>query len=429
MSSISINKMEEEVSTECPNCLKTIPVHKGYITWCECGYNLHTAKEEEPKRKSRMVRLYDHLGERSGEFIFQQMMNTTNFTQRKSIVNMIALMIATIVHTISVASFVFGVYLLFFQHNHFILLFFGLVLLGIAWFTRPRVGKLEKNERIIPKDEMPATYAVLDDLADAMGIKKIDGIIINEDYNAAITKIGWRRRTIVFIGVPLFSALTPDEQCSVFAHELGHYQNKDLTYGFYVGTAINTLYDWYTLLDPVQSEQTFEYSLLDMITNFILKLLAQIPYLTFSLLLHLLWNQKQIGEYLADYRAAQICGSMTVIKDLEKIHMDRVYYHALSRVSVNDLQTNVIDEFKQALSIMPEREKIRIKLQLAKEKFKLNATHPPTIYRIQFIEKQNLTGRFSIDPLKGKKMIQELDLFKEKIHEIAVENYRYYWLN
>jgi heat shock protein HtpX len=421
--------VEEEVSTECPNCLKTIPVHKGYITWCECGYNLHTAKEEEPRRKSRMVRLYDHLGERSGEFIFQQMMNTTNFTQRKSIVNMIALMIATIVHTISVASFVFGVYLLLFQHNHFILLFFGLVLLGIAWFTRPRVGKLEKNECIIPRDEMPATYAVLDDLADAMGIKKIDGIVINEDYNASITKIGWRRRTIVFIGVPLFSALTSEEQCSVFAHELGHYQNKDLTYGFYVGTAINTLYDWYTLLDPVQSEQTFEYSLLDMITNFILKLLAQIPYLTFSLLLHLLWNQKQIGEYLADYRAAQICGSMTVIKDLEKIHMDRVYYHALSRVSVNDLQTNVIDEFKQALSIMPEREKIRIKLQLAKEKFKLNETHPPTIYRIQFIEKQNLTGRFSNDPLKGKKMIQELDLFREKIHEIAVENYRYYWLN
>lgn len=420
--------MEEELSTECPNCLKTIPVHRGYITWCECGYNLHTDKEE-PQRKSRMVRLYDHLGERSGEFIFHQMMNTTNFTQRKSIVNIIALMIATIVHTISVGSFVFGVYLLLFQHNHFILLFFGLVLLGIAWFTRPRVGKLEKNERIISRDEMPATYAVLDDLAVAMGIKKIDGIVINEDYNAAITKIGWRRRTIVFIGVPFFSALTPDEQCSVFAHELGHYQNKDLTYGFYVGTAINTLYDWYTLLDPVQSEQTFEYSLLDMITNFILKILAQIPYLTFSLLLHLLWNQKQIGEYLADYRAAQICGSMTVIKDLEKIHMDRVYYHALSRVSVNDLQTNVIDEFKQALSNMPEREKIRIKLQLAKEKFKLNETHPPTIYRIHFIEKQNLTGRFSIDPLKGKKMIQELDLFKEKIHEIEVENYRYYWLN
>jgi len=417
----------EELYQECPDCHAKIPYHRGYITWCECGYNLHSKNEE--KMKSRIDRLYEHLGEKSGQIIFNKMMNSSNVKPKISILNGLALLIATIVHCFSIASFILGVYLLTFHFTHFIFLFFGVVLVGIAWFTRPRVGKLEDDERVIPREEIPAIYAVINDLATSMGVKKIDGIVMNEKYNASITKIGWRRRTIVKIGVPYFASLTPEEQCSVMAHELGHFINKDLTYGFYINTALSTLYEWYTLLNPVPTEQTFEFSLLDFVTNFLMKLLSQIPYFFYWLLLHLVWNDSQVGEYLADYRAAQTCGSETVVKDLEKIHYADIYYHCLSKVSLLNGQSNVIDEFRKALSIMPDREKKRYKLRCEQEKFQLDATHPPTVYRIQFIEKQNLSGSFTINPEKANRMSAELDSMKEKIHEIAVEDYCYYWLN
>ncbi|WP_066065293.1 M48 family metallopeptidase [Neobacillus soli] len=422
------DQVEEELFKECPDCKASIPIHSGYITWCECGYNLHP-KIEGDKKKSRIDRLYEHLGNKSGQVVFNKMMNSPNVKPKISFVNGLAFIIATIVHTLSFVSFSFGMYLLTFQYSHFTCLFFGLILIGIAWFTRPRFGKLEDDERILPREEIPAVYAVMDDLTASMGLKKIDGIIIDQNYNAAITKIGWRRRTIVIIGVPYFAALSPEEQCSVMAHELGHYINKDLTYGFYIGTALNTIYDWYTLLDPVPSEQTFEYSLLDMVTNFLMKVLAQVPFCFYWLLLHLIWNKSQIGEYLADYRAAQTCGSLAVANDLEKLHYGGVYFHCLSKVSLDDGQSNVIDEFRKALSLMPEREKKRYKLQCAREKFQLDATHPPTTFRIQFIEKQNLPGTFTIDSEKSKKMFAELEAMKETIHKIAVEDYRYYWLN
>ncbi|CAH2713160.1 Protease HtpX [Neobacillus rhizosphaerae] len=422
-----MTKDQRELFQECPDCHANIPLHMGYISWCECGYNLHHKKEE--KKKTRIEQLYEQLGEKSGQIIFNKMINIENLMPGISLVNGLALLIATFVHTLSLASFLFGMYLLFIHYFSFMSLFLGLLLVGIAWFTRPRVGKLEKGERIIPREEIPATYAVMDELADKMGLKKVDGIIINEKYNASILKIGWRRRTIVKIGVPLFAAFTPEEQCSIIAHELGHYLNKDLTYGFYIGTALSTLFDWYSLLDPVPSNQTFEYSLLDMVTNFFMKILAQIPFLFFWFLLHLVWNNSQKEEYLADYRAAQTCGSQDTVTALEKLHYDDIFYHSLSNVSLNDGAANVIDEFRSRLEDMPEREKKRYKLRCEREGFQLDATHPPTAFRIQFIEKQNLSGSFTIHPEKAKMMVAELDAMKEHIHEIAVEDYRYYWLN
>ncbi|MFZ7943667.1 M48 family metallopeptidase [Neobacillus sp. 19] len=417
----------EEKFQECPDCHAKIPYLNGYITWCECGYNMHPQKEE--KKKSRIDRLYEHLGEKNGQLVFNKMMNSSYVKPKISFFNGLALLIATIVHCISLGSILLGIYLLIFHFSHFIYLFFGVVLLGIAWFTRPRIGKLEDDERIIPIEDIPATYEVINDLATSMGVKKIDGIVMNEQYNASITRIGWRRKTIVKIGVPYFASLTPQEQCSVMAHELGHYLNKDLTYGFYYNTALSTLYEWYTLLDPVPAEQSFEYSLLDMVTNFFMKILSQIPYFFYWLLMHLVWNDSQVGEYLADYRAAQTCGSENVVKDLEKIHYADIYYHCVSKVSLINGQSNVIDEFRKALFLMPDREKKRYKLRCEQEKFQLDATHPPTAYRIQFIKKQNIVGSFTVNPDIAKRMSAELDARKEKIHEMAVEDYRYYWLN
>jgi Zn-dependent protease with chaperone function len=321
-----------------------------------------------------------------------------------------------------------GIYLLVFDHSHFTYIVFGLVFLGVSWFTRPRFGKLKKEEKIAARKEFPELYGMIDDLAVSMGTNKIDGIILDERYNASITKIGWRRKTIVRIGLPLFSALTPDEQCAILAHELGHYLNKDLTYGFYIGTALDTLAEWYDMLDPVDSDQQFEYTVIEMVTNIVMKAFSIIPYFLYFILLHLLWNDTQTGEYLADYRAAEMSGSDTTGKALEKVHYNDVFFHVLSKVSLRDDNVNVIDEFKRALDTMPEREKQRLKIRLGNEKFKLNTTHPPTTFRIQFVQNQNLPPRFTVDPERTQKIQAEFEAVKDKIHEEAVEDYRYYRL-
>ena len=77
---------------------------------------------------------------------------------------------------------------------------------------------------------------------------------------------------------------------------------------------------------------------------------------------------------------------------------------------------------------MPPREEKRLKLRCSFERFKLDETHPPTTYRIQFMQSQNLNGSFSIDQIRAKNIIKELESMKKEIHEKAVEDYRYYYL-
>ncbi|MBT2661469.1 M48 family metallopeptidase [Bacillus sp. ISL-45] len=329
-------------------------------------------------------------------------------------------------HLISISLFLLGLYLLIFQNANFMFIAAGLILLGIAWLARPRVPKLDKDEHLIARQEFPFLFEAVDQLADAMQVKRIDGIIIDDEFNASVAQIGWRRRKIIKIGLPLFSLLEPEEQLAILAHEFGHISNGDLTRSFYIGTALYTLQTWYELLNPVPIDEYDSMGFFEIPVYYFMAFLALIPYSIFLLLVHLLFDDSQKGEYLADERAAKAVGYKHLISSMEKFQYADTFYLKIRELAVRKNTINLFNAVHEQIKIMPGREKERLSRLAQLETSKLDSTHPSTAYRIKLLENLKASPS-SIAVGKGTlaKMQKELETQQTRIQEEVVENYRY----
>ncbi|UYZ21915.1 M48 family metallopeptidase [Mesobacillus jeotgali] len=408
----------------CPDCSSAIPFNKGYVSWCDCGYNMDHSPSE--KTGSKLNALYEKLGNKRGQKVFQELVSQQELRQRISFSKSLAFMAATIVHLISISLFLLGLYFLIFQNDHFMFIAAGLILLGIAWLARPRVPKLDKDEHLISRQEFPFLFEAVDQLADAMQVKRIDGIIIDDEFNASVVQVGWRRRKIIKIGLPLFSIMEPEEQLAILAHEFGHISNGDLTRSFYIGTALYTLQTWYELLNPVPIDEYDSMGFFEIPVYYFMAFLALIPYSIFLLLVHLLFDDSQKGEYLADERAAKAVGYKYLISSMEKFQYADTFYLKIRELAVRKNTMNLFHAVHEQIKIMPDREKERLSRLAQHETSKLDSTHPPTAYRINLLENLKAAPT-SLAVGKGTlaMMQKELETQQTRIQEEVIENYRY----
>ncbi|MFT4415820.1 M48 family metalloprotease [Fredinandcohnia humi] len=413
----------EEANFTCPDCNATLPVNKGYITWCECGYNVQPTESEDFKSKLDLI--YDSLGKKVGEYIFLSMKKNIKVTTRITFTKVIALLIATVVHLISISSFSLSIYLIINNSSIFTLLV-GFFLLGVAWSTRPKIPKLSKGENLIRREDFPNLFGAFDKLADSMGVKKVDGIVINNEFNASVTFIGWKRKKIIMIGYPLFYILEPEEQFAIIAHEFGHIANGDITRSFFIGTALHTLVNWYQLLLPTSLDERENGGILEIPFYYFMILCSKLPYFVFYLLVHLFFTDKQKGEYFADYKAATACGSNHLISSLEKFNYYNTFASTVAQTAIRRDDKNLFSNLKHNLSVMPEREKDRLKLLDKMELSKLDSTHPPTYFRIQVLKTvQPVNNAFPIPSSLLVLANQELNQVKEDVQQQLSEDYRY----
>jgi heat shock protein HtpX len=409
----------------CPECNAVIPFNKGYVSWCDCGYNLDTPSAG--KTVTKLQRLYERLGEKRGDGIYKNLSGQQELRQGPSFSKGMAFLLASLVHLISIGSLTLGIFFVIFHNNNYFLLAGGLILLGIAWMARPRVPALEKGEWVISRQDFPDLYQVVDQLADAMKVTKIDGIIITGDFNASVTQIGWRRKGIVTIGLPLFSILEPEEQLAVLAHEFGHISNGDLTRSFYIGTSLYTLQTWYELLEPVPIDEYDNFGLFEIPVYYFMAFLAQIPYSIFFLLVHLLFDASQKGEYLADNRAAKAVGYQHLISTLKKFQFEEAFHLKVRELAVRKKEVNLFEAVKEQINSMPVREKERLYRIAQLESSKFDSTHPPTFNRIQLLEKfRTIPDVSAVDRVVLVKMQKELETQQSRVQDQIIEDYRYY---
>lgn len=339
-----------------------------------------------------------------------------------------AFFLATVVHLVSLSFILLGFYLFIFKHDSYLALAGALCLFGIAWLARPRLPKLEDSANVVSREDFPYLYSVADQLADAMNVSRIEGIVIDEEFNAAVTQIGWRRKKYIFIGLPLFSLLECEEQTASLAHEFGHLSNGDLSRTFYIGTALYTLHTWYELLRPVSHDEysNDEFDFLKFFSYYLSAAIAQIPYLLLFLLVHLLYDGSQKGEYLADDRAAKTVGYQYLISAMAKFQHEGTFYSKVRETAVKKNKTDLFEAIKEELHTMPLREKERLSRIAQLETSRLDATHPPTAYRIMMLEKfRSLPSTTAVSKEGLMKMQKELMTQKTIIQEKLVENYRY----
>jgi Zn-dependent protease with chaperone function len=370
----------------CPTCGTAIPVNAGYISWCECGWNLAPPKSESSDSEGVIERIRLKLGDRMAKDLFAKVVASPSLAPEFNLSKLLALAFATLVHLTTLFFVVIGIVMISSLWPNVFGVAGGVLALCIAWVLRPRFGK--KPENPIPREEFPALYGLADDVAARLGLKPIEGIVLTTDFNAAFAQIGLQRRSYIFIGLPLFSILTPQERVSVIAHEIAHGVNGDQTRSLYIGSAIDTLSAWYYLLMPVEilSSESGLPGLMMAPMNLLLAGLAKIAYGGAYLLLLLTMRDSQRAEYLADYLESTVSGTETSLSALDKLYYGDTYSYALQRAALNNNAGTVFDQLSELMASTPEREIERIRRIGEREGSRIDASHPPTVYRRQFLE-------------------------------------------
>lgn len=103
--------------------------------------------------------------------------------------------------------------------------FAALVLFGIAYWLRPRLGRVKPimaDTFTITEAKQPALFALMRRIAGAAGTTMPQVVGLSNTWSAHGVVVGLRRRRVLVLGVPLLAALRPQERVALLAHECAH---------------------------------------------------------------------------------------------------------------------------------------------------------------------------------------------------------------
>jgi len=263
-----------------------------------------------------------------GSGLFARLKNAPNLTPTITLSYLLAVVCATLIHMLTVFCGLMGVLLIINNWPNVFFIALGLLLLCITWLLLPRLSTFPKH--IAARQSLPTLYAVADEVASALHTARPYGIVITGKFNAAYGRAGWRRRPILYLGLPLLSILDDQEVVALLAHKLAHGVNGDVTRSFFVGSALNSLSRWHHILRPIRigandHYRYGRYGLAALISQFIMLLMAQVVWYIAWVLSHLVWRDMQRAEYLADHLAAQIGGTAATLAVFEKFQQDSLF--------------------------------------------------------------------------------------------------------
>jgi Zn-dependent protease with chaperone function len=416
---------------ECPSCGATLPVIHGYVTWCErCEWNL---KPQEPlEKKSRFGQLYDSMyekiGARSSRKLYEQVVKKASVkpTFKPSVA--LALAIALVVHAITFGVMALGVYLIVALWPHWSGIVYGLICFGIAWTLRPRLPKRPK--KIISREKYPVLYKLVDEISAELGTSTVEGIVISSKFNAMFQQYGWRRKKVLTIGMPLFLILTGQEKVAILGHEIAHGANGDPNRGLILGHAIRSLVDWHYFLYPVRildgSRRAMRAGVAMILPNLLFRLICLGIQLVIYVLAHLSWHESQWAEYYADSLAAEASGTDAMMSLLEKLHYGDSFWFIVQKVYLSKGKMRFAEAFQEKIATMPERELQRIRRVEKMEQSRLDTTHPPTSYRIGFMEARHVeTPRYLLSKVDEEQLEKELQPLYAELEGRLMENYKW----
>lgn len=394
-SSHSIGAGQERHNTRsCPECNHSIPVEHGFVTWCHhCNWNV--APLELAKPETKFQAMYMEMGKRAGGKLFDSLRVASSLKSRMTPSKLGAFAIASVVHGFSLLLAALGIGVVLQANRYGInacVSIIGLAMLATAWVLRPTITKLPKEDLASRKD-FPELFKVTAEVCKALNAKPIDMIVLESRFNAAFTRAGWSRKNVLYLGLPLFSVLKPQERIALLGHEIGHSVNGDATRSFFVGSAVRTLVKWYVMLEPgrILGSGGAHVSPMQIMSNVVLKALVQAPKLLLFVLVHLLFHDMQRAEYLADYLGSEAASTEAGLSLLRKLHLHDTIQITTRRFYLNNLKGDLFEEFRRQIDRVPARELERVNRAERMLASRLDATHPPTAYRIDMLEAHPVT--------------------------------------
>jgi Zn-dependent protease with chaperone function len=208
----------------------------------------------------------------------------------------------------------------------------------------------------------------------------------------------------VALGLPLVTVLSPAERVALVAHELAHGRNGDSRRGLFVGSAVQGLVELYELLAPSGGE-----SALDVLHAAVFWPLSRPILWLLHLESHLLLQDAQRAEYLADALAAEVAGTDAVV--------------ALSESLL--LAPSFFTELDDMVGRVDSRERDRRRRIARLESSRLDATHPPTALRIELLEQRpRLSASVRLSPDSSAAIDAELGDNRPHLADALIDEQR-----
>ncbi len=372
-----------EASSSCPACGEPIERDPGYTPWCEaCGWNVEPiAPDHEP---GRLGRLYERAGRSAGARLHRELLASRDLRPRRSAGFVVAAVLSIGITIALVVSVLVGVQLVL-SGNLFAMVL-GAVLLLAAFASRPRRYVLADDGRL-SRHEAPALWALYDRVAEALGTRPPDILVVDGSWNAAAGVAGFPRRRYAIVGLPLFATLSPEERVALVGHEVGHWVNDDPTRSGIVWYAIGVLVAWSTVLDPEElapSEEGIVGILAIPLTLTMHALSRVLIWAAFGLVL-LVFRDKQRSEYYADRLAARLAGRDGALRMLQTLGNDKPYAVSVQALGIHSEGRDLISSLRAAIAATPPREHARLRRAEELEGSQLDYTHPPTALRIEML--------------------------------------------
>ncbi|MFC4327529.1 M48 family metallopeptidase [Streptomyces andamanensis] len=310
---------------------------------------------------------------------------------RRDGASVLAYVIALAVHGVTAALLFGGVACLVWGWGSGLMLL-GAVLLAMAVALRPRLSPPLGDGTVLRRADAPELYALVDEVAEAVGTRGVDTISVGKEINAGVMSRGLRGHRALDLGLPLWEVLTPQQRVALLGHELGHYGNGDTRHGRVVGSALRSLATWRYYFLPTPRP-----SLGEMIVNAVYAVPLLLVQGTLTLLDHLTLRATQRAEYLADREAARTASTEAAVGLMDRMlvldSVDVFLRRECSSAALagarsargdaagtrdgDDLWTRLAAH----LASVPEHEYERQRRAGARRGNSVDSTHPPTHLR------------------------------------------------
>lgn len=418
--SVSCYVMSWTNDQNCPLCGKPLPPAGSYPTWCPaCEWGIPKPAEED---QGFFRSLVNRWSARQAEALFRQVSGTAVERPGWGLARLASYALAMVIHLSSMALLVAGVWLVV-AIPTVVTVILAIIALLLAFQLRPRLGSFRALRDVRYRDDAPVLFGVLDQVAAVAGAKPAHGVVADGKWNASYSSVGWRRRRVVTLGLPLWDALSADQKVAVLGHEFAHGVNGDARHGVIVGTSLATLARLYSLLTPdplLRARLRATRGTYEQIGQLVQLPLRWVIVSVFTAQQLITLRASQRAEYYADAVAARIASPASVAGALDLIVTGRDTYEMVmqrraGRKSYPDGRTSYPDfrdELRTALAAVPESELERRRRVRDHALPHVTDTHPPARLRIKMLR--------SLPP--GKASVSPTDAQEDKIRaELAVD--------
>ncbi|MDI1455755.1 M48 family metallopeptidase [Streptomyces sp. ATE26] len=376
-----------ETRQACPECGTEIRGDSRFAVWCAaCDWNVDP-QEPQPDR-GPLDRAERALARRHGERLLAEMLGGQALRPRRDASAVTATVLALIVHGVTLALAVGGVWCVVAGWGGVGVLP-GLVLLILFWALAPRVRRLPDDRPVLLRADAPELFALVDEVGQSVGTRSVHAIAVDGSINASVMTYGVRGRRLLVLGMPLWEVLTPEERIALLGHELAHYANGDTRNGLVVGTAVRTLALWHHTLQPLPDPTALE-----LAVNALYVLPRLLVRGLLVLLVRLTSRAGTRAEYLADRLAARTASTQAAVGLMDRLLITNSLA-VLLRSEANRAALGGSRSAREAkaradelwgllaayTASVPEHEYERQRRAGARRGHQVDATHPPTHLR------------------------------------------------